>query len=72
MRQTTPPPPPCTPEKKLRFMELNAELRDLKSMESLADYERCKGTLPERDWEEVKEKIKARFDMILKERNDIY
>ncbi len=52
-------------------MELNADLRDLKSQESLADYERVKGTLSEWEWSELKEKIRIKFNNILKERNDI-
>ena len=42
MRQTTPITNECTPAKKARIMELHAELRELKSAESLADYECCK------------------------------
>jgi len=72
MRQTTHITNECTPAKKAKFMELNAELRDLKSQESLADYERCKGTLPEWQWSELKERIRVRFEKALKERNAIY
>jgi hypothetical protein len=72
MRQTTPITNECSPEKKTKFAELNAELRDLKSAENLADYERCKGTLPELEWEKLKERINDRFQKVLEERNKIY
>ena len=72
MEQHTPITNQCTPAKKAKFMELNAELRDLKSQESLADYERCKWILPEWQWSELKERIRVRFENVLKERNAIY
>lgn len=71
MKQHSPPPLAISADQKLKFMELNADLRNLKSQDSLADYERTKGTLTESEWSEVKEKIRLKFDEILKERNDL-
>lgn len=71
MKQPSPINNQCTPEKKVKFMELNAELKDLKSMDSLADYERVKWTLPEYQWSELKERIRVRFENVLKERTNI-
>lgn len=71
MRQHSPAPRDILTEEKVRFMQFNADLRELKSQESLADYKRAKGTLPEWEWSELKEKIRLKFNEILKERNDI-
>lgn len=46
-------------------LELRAELRDLASAEKLADYELIKWTLPEGEWEKVKESIKERLEVVL-------
>ena len=61
-----------TPAKKAKLMEINAELRDLKDKDSLADYERVKGTLAEWEWSELKERIRVRFDNTIKERDSIF
>lgn len=71
MKQHSPPPLAISADQKLKFMELNADLRELKSLDSSTDYERAKGTLPEWEWSELKEKIRLKFNEILKERNDI-
>ena len=71
MRQSTPLPKAVSLEDKIKFMQLNADLRELKSLDSLADYDRAKGTLPEWQWSEMKEKIRIKFEKILEERNDI-
>ena len=71
MKQPSPAPRAILPEQKIKFMQFNADLRELKSLDSLADYERAKGTLPEWQWSEMKEKIRIKFEKILEERNKI-
>ena len=51
-------------KKELLISELRSELRDLRSEENLADYEHVKWTLPESEWEELKERIKERIEVI--------
>lgn len=62
---------PCSPENKVKFMELNAELRELKSLESLTDYQRTKWEISDTECFDLKEKIQTRFTIVLEERNKI-
>lgn len=71
MRQPTQPPLPPNLKNKIKFLELNTELRDLKSQESFADYERIKWVITETECLALKERIREKFQKILSERNKL-